>query len=280
MLNVSRTSVSEEWLVDAIRVGKPHRAHKSLDTHNTVEDKHYRDSSSSINSDLFPELLPWLALMNQPKSPCTQNIPSDISLSRRESGDIETVLDVAFSLSMVLDPSSLHFGFDCSCLAGLDDLLIYSPLDAFEECCWAEVAEDSPVSEPPQSPIIFDRVTPTSRPRRSESERPQWIAPLATSDSSDESDSDYDSFMTFKEDVAQAAIIGHSSMKEKFAVVLEDFEEELDTYDDEKKSFIHLPPHVVLRHQESVNYFPIPNVPPRRSMPSRLASFCANLRHH
>lgn len=58
------------------------------------------------------------------------------------------------------------------------------------------------------------------------------------------------------------------------------FEEELDTYDDEKRSFIQLTPHVLPKHQESVNYFPIPNVPPRRGMPSRLVSFCAHLRHH
>jgi hypothetical protein len=62
--------------------------------------------------------------------------------------------------------------------------------------------------------------------------------------------------------------------------VLFQFEEGLDTYDDEKKSFIQLSPHAVSRHQESVSYFPIPNVPPRRSMPSRLVTFCANLRHH
>jgi hypothetical protein len=163
--------------------------------------------------------------MNQPKSPCTQDIPSDISLSRRESGDIETVLDVTFSLSTVLDPSSLHFGFDYSCLAGLDDLLIYSPRDAFEECCWAEVAEDSPVLESTEPPTISDPHTSDSLPRRSEGERfhRQSIAPLVTSDSSDESDSDSDSFMTFKEDDAHATIVGrpHMSMKQ-FAVVLED----------------------------------------------------------
>lgn len=242
MLSVSRTSVSEEWLLDTVRVGKTHKAHKSLDQH-TVEvshfsclalslldnelckDKHYRDSYSSINSDLFPELLSWSALMNQPKSPCSQNIPTDISLSRRESGDIETVLDVTFSLSLVLDPSSLHFGFDYSCLAGLDDLLIYSPLDAFEECCWAEVTEDSPAFEPKQSPTISDpAILPTSSPRRSEGEESRTVGPLVTSDSSDESDSDSDSFLTFKEDVAHAGVIYHPpvSMKQKFAVVLED----------------------------------------------------------
>ncbi|KAF8911660.1 hypothetical protein CPB84DRAFT_1762508 [Gymnopilus junonius] len=79
---------------------------------------------------------------NQPISP-SQSLPSDVS----RPGDSDTVVDTALSLSTIFDPTTLDFGFDSSCFNGLDDTLVYSPLNAFADACWSELRSHTDQSD-------------------------------------------------------------------------------------------------------------------------------------
>lgn len=198
-MNISRTPAPETWL-------SPHSlgstARKALDTRAIVVsdqiDPHIfnlyllnlqleksRFSVSTINSDLFPELLSWSAIMDvQPTSPCLQKVPLDVSKR-------DTVLTTTSSLSVILDPTTLEFGFDESCFDGLDDLLVYSPMDAFSEFCWGNAIHEHDsdhASSPTPSPIKSDGRIQNVR------------SPLVNSPFSDESDTDSDECLTFMED--------------------------------------------------------------------------------
>lgn len=102
--------------------------------------KQSRISVSTINTDLFPELITWAAIIeSQSPASCSQKIPTDVH-SKREA-DVDTVHETAPpspALSLILDPTSLAFGFDQLCLEGLDDCLAYSPKESFEETCWEQ----------------------------------------------------------------------------------------------------------------------------------------------
>lgn len=120
----------------------------------------------------------------------SQSIPSDIT----KPGDIDTIHDtntiheadtvhdtyivhqVDSSLSLIIDPTTLQVGFDQSCFDGLDELLIYDPLEAFTEACWLDAVGHSSssmrVSTPTQSlskPTVRRKplppVTPITRER-------------------------------------------------------------------------------------------------------------------
>lgn len=107
-----------------------------------------RFSVSTIDSELFPELLSWSALVNTLPTPSyAQSIPSDIS----QLGDTDTVHEIDSmheadpSLSTILDPTTLEVGFDQSCFDGLDHLLIHHPFEAFAQAFWLDaVAPPSP----------------------------------------------------------------------------------------------------------------------------------------
>lgn len=154
--------------------------------------------STSINSDLFPELLSWSAIMGvQPtSSSCSQKVPP-IDVSKRGDGD--TVLAATLSLSLILDPTTLEFGFDHSCFEGLDDLLVYSPMDAFSEFCWDAIREHD-----------SDRVSsPTPSPFKNAGRIQNVRSLLVNRPSSDKSDTDSDECLTFKEDdTIHSPIIG------------------------------------------------------------------------
>lgn len=102
--------------------------------------KQSRISVSTINTDLFPELITWAAIIeSQSPASCSQKIPTDVH-SKREA-DVDTVHETAPpspALSLILDPTSLAFGFDQLCLEGLDNCLAYSPKESFEETCWEQ----------------------------------------------------------------------------------------------------------------------------------------------
>jgi hypothetical protein len=198
-MNISRTSAPKTWL-------SPHSldstARKALDTRAIVVsdqiDPHIfnlyllnlqleksRFSVSTINSDLFPELLSWSAIMDvQPTSPCLQKVPLDVSKR-------DTVLTATLSLSVILDPTTLDFGFDESCFEGLDDLLVYSPMDAFSEFCWANAIHEDDSDH---------ASSPTPSPVKSDGRIQNVRSPLVNSPFSDESDTDSDECLTFMED--------------------------------------------------------------------------------
>ncbi|KAF8959953.1 hypothetical protein BDZ97DRAFT_1366668 [Flammula alnicola] len=189
MLNVSRTTVSESWLAAPL----PLKSHKALDTRAVITSRF--SVSTTINSDLFPELLSWSAMMDtQPASPCSQKFPSDVSKREPDVETVDTVLGATLCLSLIFDPTSLDFGFDHSCLEGLDDLLVYSPTEAFEESCWTEATHSHSDRMSTAVPFPFPPSSKKSMRRR------RTRSPLVTSSSSDDSDTDSDECMTFKED--------------------------------------------------------------------------------
>lgn len=157
-----------------------------------------RFSVSTINTDLFPELLSWSAMMDvQPTSPCSQKVPLDVS----KRGDGDTVLGATLSLSVILDPTTLEFGFDQSCFEGLDDLLVYSPMDAFSEFCWADAIHEHDSDRASSSPTLSSFKS-TGRIQNVGS-------PLVNSPSFNESDTDSDECLTFMEDVTtHSPVIG------------------------------------------------------------------------
>ena len=194
-MNISRTPAPEIWL-------SPPTARKALDTRAIVVsdqiDPQFLDfylpdpqleksrfSVSTINSDLFPELLSWSAIMDvRSTSPCPQKVPLDVSKR-------DTVLAATLSLSLILDPTTLEFGFDESCFDGLDDLLVYSPMDAFSEFCWADAIHEHDANH---------ASSPTPSPVKSAGHIQHVRSPLVDSPSSDESDTDSEKCLTFMED--------------------------------------------------------------------------------
>jgi len=269
MMNISRTPTPETWL-------SPHsiksKAHKLLDIHTITVEKN-RFSVSTINTDLFPELLSWSAIMDvQPTSACSQNVPTDVS----KRGDDDTVHEVTFSLSAVFDPTTLYFGFDHSCFDGLDDLLVYSPMEAFSALCWTDgIDEHDPSLSSPPAPF------PSKGAGRSQILRSPVCSPF-----SDESDTDSDECLTFTEEgsihspitpvTPVTPIIG------KNAKSLGEFSsynnlKSLYYNDDEASSFMDFDHHFPVSNPgEAIGFFPVP-ASPRRTVPNRIAAFCAHL---
>jgi len=166
MLNVSRTRVPESWLSNVAT--RPSVGYNTLDREAFVTLEKSRFSVSTIDTELFPELLSWSALTNALPPYCPQIIPSDIS----KSGDTDTFhdsytiheinaiheadaiheanavheADTVYEVDIeansvflsVLDPTTLAVGFDFSCFDGLDENLIHDPLEAFAEACWLD----------------------------------------------------------------------------------------------------------------------------------------------
>lgn len=258
MMNISRTPAPEKWL-------SPHSlgstARKALDTR-TIVLENSRFSVSTINSELFPELLSWSAIMNrQSTSPRPQIVP----LPKSDDGD--TILAATLSLSVILDPTTLEFGFDPSCFEGLDDLLVYSPMDAFSEFCWADAVHEDD-SDHASSPTPF----PLKGAGRTQSVR----SPLVKFPSSEESDTDSDeSSMFMEDDMIHSPIIG----KDVKAVGEFTSYNTLQSlhYNDEATSFMAFEQYFpVSNAKEAVGCFPVP-VSPRPSVPKRIAAFCAQL---
>lgn len=139
-----------------------------------------------------------------------QKIPTDVHSdvhSKREH-DVDTVLEIPQSLSLILDPTSLDFGFDQSCLEGLDDLLAYSPTEAFEEACWTETTYHNSNRISTRTPF------PDSSPQKTGGRRRRTRSPLIASSSSEESDTDSDDSMTFKEDDVHLDILNDGSLSD------------------------------------------------------------------
>lgn len=203
MFNVSRTTVPPSWFATPIPKSKStpritvSEASVVFEYLSELDSIQSQISVSTINTDLFPELITWAAVIED-HSPacCSQKVPIDV-LSKREH-DIDTVNETTVhslsELALVLDPTSLEFGFDRSCLDGLDDCLAYSPVEAFKETCWTQCTHSRPV-----------RDTVAKSPRRSSTPRPKRRAeprsPLAASGASDDdSDTDSDDTTTLTDD--------------------------------------------------------------------------------
>jgi hypothetical protein len=136
-----------------------------------------------------------------------QKIPTDVhsDVHSKKEPAVDAVLEIPQALSLILDPTSLDFGFDQSCLEGLDDLIAYSPTEAFEEALWAETTYHN--SNRISTPTPF----PHSSPKKTGGRRRRTRSPLIASSSSDESDTDSDDCMTFKEDDVHLDILHDGS---------------------------------------------------------------------
>jgi len=273
MLNVSRTPVSETWLSSLPLAPKGHQA---LGTQAVIKIEQSRFSVSTINTDLFPELLSWSAMMNsQSMTPFSQNFPSDVA----KHGDPETILEVALCLSAIFDPTTLNVGFDSSCFDGLDETLIYSPMTAYAEVCWADLNEPDPHSDSERTS------TPTPRPMKSAkgaSRRQRTRSPLVTSSSSDDSDTDSDECRTYNEGDASHPILGSGVSSGLHTVgefsSYDTTKSLLYTSDEDTRSFMLFEPKFAVPNpQDSVGFFPIRAVQRRKSVSSRITAFRAHL---
>ncbi|KDR75474.1 hypothetical protein GALMADRAFT_268062 [Galerina marginata CBS 339.88] len=265
MLHVSRTPVNETWLSALPLSSKNHQA---LGAQAVIKIEDSRFSVSTINTDLFPELLSWSAMMStQPTSPHSQ-FPSDVS----KPSDSDTVMEVSISLSAVFDPTTLDFGFDPSCLNGLDDTLIYSPLSAFSDACWADMTGHSHSEH---------ASTSTSIPLRGGSRRRRARSPLVTSSSSDESDTDSDECKTFDEEDTSQTILGNG-LSSGLQTVGE-FSSDIATQslyfsDGNATSFMFFESRFAAPDpKESVGFFPTRAPQHRKTMSTRIAAFCSHL---
>ncbi|KAF9479368.1 hypothetical protein BDN70DRAFT_878852 [Pholiota conissans] len=257
MIGISRTTVPESWLASpqSLKATKPHGTQQMITS---------RISISTINTDLFPELVSWATIIDSHSHrSSSQKIPIDV-VAKREP-DVETVLEVPESISLILDPTSLEFGFDQSFLEGFDDLLAYSPTEAFEEMCWAEATYH-----------VSDRISTQPHPQKTGGHRRQTRSPLAANTSS-ESDTDSDDSLTFKEEDVHLDILNTGSFSDNHLVGNCMTYEKEDVYDDERTSFIYFESTFAMPNpKESVGFFPIPNIP-RKSVPNRIAAFCSSL---
>ncbi|PPQ78590.1 hypothetical protein CVT25_010566 [Psilocybe cyanescens] len=278
MLNASRIPVSEKWLSS---IPAAHN-HQALDPKAVLNIRHSRFSISTINTDLFPELISWSAMMKtQSMSPSSQSFPSDIT---RPPGDSETIMEMNLSLSVIFDPTTLEVGFDSSCFDGLDDTLIYSPMSAFAEVCWADVS----VPEQPPAPLAEECApTPISLPIQNVGDRkpPRSPLPAVTNASSDDSDTDSDECRTFNEEDVIKSIpvngvwsgihpVGEFSSYNTYTPKRLNF-------DDDATSFMivesRLPVPIPNTPDSSIGSFPVRSIQHRKSVSSRISAFRAHL---
>ncbi|KAF8802643.1 hypothetical protein BYT27DRAFT_7341300 [Phlegmacium glaucopus] len=296
MLNVSRAPVPESWL--STLATKPSLGYNSLDKEAlevTLEKSRF--SVSTIDSELFPELLSWSALMNAlPTSHRVQSIPSDIprpddggtnggtdntdsddtDIGDIDTADIDTILEPNSSLSLILDPTTLEVGFDQSCFDSLDDLLLHHPFEAFTEACWLDaVGPSSPTSTPTRFPN-----KPTGRRK--------LPSPPVTNPSSEKCDPDVAESLTYyKEERISTSTIGvditysasplRTEQKSPWSTT--DKKSFSNSLDDEATSFILFEaPSLAPNRYNSVGHFPMPSSHPHRmNVYPRIPTFCSNL---
>lgn len=150
----------------------------------------HKPSSTTLDSDpCSAEILSWSALINaQMYSPCIQSVPTDICRP------VVNGEDAASLLSMCFDPTTLDIGFDYTCLDGLDDILLHSPMEAFAEACWEDAVRVSThpdrTSTPTPSRSIDSSIEFKTKVVRESRTRAPVDITFNSSDESDESDSD------------------------------------------------------------------------------------------
>jgi len=177
--------------------------------------------SSSESSDPFADLMPWEALFQSniwapEASPIeAPTIPSDISRRYSQATEVTSVAELDVDdIFRVLDPTSIEFGFQHSCLGGLDDRTLFAPTDSFASMMWESAVTNSRESleeqglaslgneltsilemdEEPPSPTFTDRVHPIAVPITASQ---LW---------SDDSDSDTDECETYEDHTPMPSI--------------------------------------------------------------------------
>ncbi|KAJ2918274.1 hypothetical protein MD484_g2142, partial [Candolleomyces efflorescens] len=248
-------------------------------------------SASSTESDPFPDLLPWEALFEAQiwsnRLSTDQSVPSDVS--RAEESIESPVESRMFDPSVILDPTSIEFGFQYSCLRGVDDKVLYSPQAAFAAVCWEgatissqdeEQPDGSALCRDPFSMLDLDEepLTPSSSGYEHHIRVP-ISASLLWSD--DDSDSDSDECRTYHDDYTPVATI-HDNATIMEAHPVSDFspmeKEKGLFYRDLTASFIIVEPMFtpLSDPKDPIGASPVPVIsPPNKSVPKRIAAFCA-----
>jgi len=288
MLNVSRTPVPESWL--STLATKPSVGYNSLDKEAFVTLEKGRFSISTIDSELFPELVSWSTLMNALPQSCAQSIPSDItkpdgtdtvhgSVTTHEANMIHEAVDEANSLlSSILDPTTLEVGFDQSCFDALDELLIYDPLEAFLDACWLDAIGDN------ESIRV---TTPTQWLTKPAGRRKLPPLPV-TSQKPEERDGDVGQTLTHPKEELHTS---PSAIRIEVTPTATQLPEQnqpwikqdprFSTFSDDDKAtsfIIFEAPALAPTRYDSIGHFPIPSTRPHRhGVSSRIPTFCTNL---
>ncbi|KAF5386031.1 hypothetical protein D9615_002326 [Tricholomella constricta] len=232
----------------------------------------------SQDSD-FPRTFSWSTSFDtiQSRKPYAQSIPSDIP----RFDVFETVLDIAPTITAILDRTTLNVDFDYSCLDELDDQLLFFPTDAFAAICWAEAVDKSAGPYPGH---LESRVPEKSN---------EQVEGLGAS--SDESESDSDECHSFNEDtiplleiqtcsdiVDAPAMTLTVSVQPAFLDASHEPSEKIETKRQVLTSF----EFVTLEHRptqfnpaESIGYFPVPSYQ-HKVKTTGIGAFCTYLHLH
>jgi len=296
LLNVSRTPAPETWLAN-LDSEPPSYTDSALDKEAYVTLGKSRFSISTIDTELFPELLSWSALMNALPHSRTQSIPSDITkpdtdtfretltIHHHETNaihdDADTVNEVNLLLSSILDATTLEAGFDQSCFDGLDDKVIHDPFEAFAEICWLDAIGNN------RSTSSKRATTPTQLLSKPNGRR-KLPSLTVTTRISKERDGDvakdrtyanHDGELVSQSDIRSAVTSSLSPRQEQN--LLWSARDTLSAFsdDDEATSFVIFEAPVLAPNRyDSVGHYPIPSTRPHKKVvSSRIATFCSNL---
>jgi len=261
-------------------------SYNSLEKEPFVRLEKGRFSISTIDSELFPELVSWSTWMNALPHSCAQSIPSDITKpdgtdttnSILESNMADTVDEAKSLLSSILDPTTLEAGFDQSCFDALDELLILDPFEAFLDACWLDAIGhngSTRVTTPTQ-------LLPNPAGRRK-------LPPLPVmSQKPEERDGDVDQTSTHHKEEPP---ISPSAIRIEVTPTATQLPEQdqpwlkqdtrLSTFSDDDKAtsfIIFEAPVLAPNRYDSIGHFPIPSTRPQRNaVSSRVPTFCTNL---
>jgi len=296
LLNVSRTPAPESWLAN-LETEPP--SYSALEKEAYVTLGKSRFSVSTIDTELFPELLSWSALMNALPHSRTQSIPSDVTKPDTDTfreiatihhetnaiheDEADTVDEVNLLLSSFLDPTTLGAGFDHTCFDGLDDKVIRDPFEAFAEICWLDAVGHN------GSRSTMRTTTPTQLLNKPTGRR-KLPSLTVTPRISKERDEDVGKVRTYtnydKEPASQSGIridvTSSASFHPEQKLLWSTRDTMSSTFsddDDEATSFVIFEaPALAPNRYDSVGHYPIPSSRSHKKvMSNRIATFCSNL---
>lgn len=303
MLAISRTRTPEDCLIhlntDQARARPRPRIQTEIAASKTEQLEDFPPlsfgSAWSTDSDPFPELLPWDTLFQshicEPSPVAMQSIPSDIS---KADSFLEDSLSV--DMAQILDPTSLAFGFQQSCLHDLDDGLLYNPLQALVSACWEgvdfatesqepDIAREKagsqwcPLEDEDSTLDMEDALCTTYRPSR---QIPIHVPMSASLLWSDDSDSDSDECSTIQDGYPSRSpyrnigLLASVHPVGPFAAIAK---EKSISYKDLTASVGTFEPIFLLDNGDHIGQSPTPRIIPAKdtkgSVPKRFAAFCA-----
>jgi len=295
LLNVSRTPAPESWLAN-LETEPP--SYSALDKEGYVTLDKSRFNVSTIDCELFPELLSWSALMNALPHSRSQSIPSDVTKPDTDTfpetvtihhetntiheDEAPTVDEANSLLSSILDSTTVKAGFDQSCFDGLCDLIIHDPFEAFAEICWLDAVGHN------GSTSTMRATTPTQLLNKPTGRR-KLPSVSVTTRISKERDGDMGKDRTYtnydEEPVSPSGIridVTSSASLHPEQNLLRSTRDTMSSMfsdDDEATSFVIFEAPVLAPNRyDSVGHYPIPSSRPHKKVVSnRIATFCSNL---